>query len=45
MNTASLEKQFARMGAALAVRRVANGFSVDVQRDGKRSRFELTLNP
>lgn len=45
MNITSLERQFARMGAALAVRPLPNGFSVDVLRERGGSRFELAVAP
>ena len=48
MNIASLQRQFARMGAALAVRPMPSGFSVDVLRDTQGqpvAKTSHTLNP
>jgi hypothetical protein len=44
MNVASLQKQFARMGAQLALRAQLGGFSVDVKREKRGSRFEVALD-
>jgi hypothetical protein len=43
MNTTNLEKQFARMGARVAVRRGA-AFAVDVKRDDRGSLFDIALD-
>lgn len=45
MNVASLQKQFTRMGAELALRPQSSGFSVDVRREKRNTRFEIALDP
>lgn len=45
MNVSSLQRQFARMGAELALRDQLSGFSVDVRRDKRHSRFEIAVGP
>ncbi|MHC4406846.1 MAG: hypothetical protein ACYTG0_45080 [Planctomycetota bacterium] len=44
METTSLEKQFARMGARLVVNQRPSGFAVDVRRDKDGSLFEIALD-
>jgi hypothetical protein len=44
MNTDNLQKQFARMGARLAVFPASNRFAVDVRRDRRGSLFEVIFD-
>ena len=44
MDSTSVQKQFARMGARVAVTQRVAGFAVDVRRDGHGSRFDIALN-
>jgi hypothetical protein len=45
MNAENLRKQFARMGAQLELRPQAFGFSVDVEREQRATRFAIALGP
>jgi hypothetical protein len=45
MNTATLQKQFARMGAQLELRRRDDGFSVDVERERRATHFAISSGP
>jgi hypothetical protein len=45
MNAENLRKQFARMGAELELRPQASGFSVDVERERRATRFAIALGP